>query len=194
MVDDQEFQDRMRKLRAGDADAAVWLVQHFEPEVRRVIRMRLTDPFLRRLVDSADICQSVLANFFVRVGLGQYELEEPGHLVKLLVTMARNKVINLARDNKKEKVARQATGPVEPLEQAAQTARDTGDDIDCTELLQKARSLLSAEEVQLVEERIAGKSWQEIADARNESAEKCRKQFRRALDRVAEQMGLTEPP
>src|SRR2546421_684293 len=83
----------------------------------RFIRVRLTDPFLRRLVDSADICQSVLANFFMRVALGEYDLEEPKNLLNLLLTMARNRVINLARDNEKEKQARQAFTAPEPLEQ-----------------------------------------------------------------------------
>ncbi|MSQ97385.1 MAG: hypothetical protein EXR98_22920 [Gemmataceae bacterium] len=64
MVDEREFQARIEKIRQGDPQAAAWLVQHFEPELRRFIRVRLTDPFLRRLVDSSDICQSVLAIFF----------------------------------------------------------------------------------------------------------------------------------
>jgi len=44
-----------------------------------------------------DICQSVLASFFVRAALGQYELETPGHLLKLLVSMSRKKLIDHAR-------------------------------------------------------------------------------------------------
>jgi hypothetical protein len=37
----------------------------------------LTDARLRREIDSADICQAVLANFFVRVAAGQFEIETP---------------------------------------------------------------------------------------------------------------------
>jgi hypothetical protein len=43
------------------------------------------------------ISQSVLASFFLRVSTGQYELEEPAQLVKLLVGMTRNKVAFQAR-------------------------------------------------------------------------------------------------
>ena len=39
-----------------------------------------------------DICQSVLGSFFVRAATGQYKLETPEHLLKLLTTMARNKL------------------------------------------------------------------------------------------------------
>src|SRR6185295_2498645 len=118
MVDEQKFQEWMARLREGDEAVAALVVQHFEPELRRVIRLRLTDPFLRRLFDSSDICQSVMANFFVRVALGQFHLDQPKNLLNLLATMARNKVLNLVRDKKKEKHARQAAQGQEPLEQA----------------------------------------------------------------------------
>ena len=44
-----------------------------------------------------DICQSVMGSFFYRAALGQYELEKPDDLVRLLVTMARNKLADQAR-------------------------------------------------------------------------------------------------
>src|SRR5689334_17413280 len=108
MIDESSFQEWVARVRAGDEDAAALIVRHFEPELRRVIRLRLTDPFLRRLVDSSDVCQSVMANFVVRLRLGQFHLEQPQNLLGLLATMARNKVINLARDRRREKQARQA--------------------------------------------------------------------------------------
>jgi RNA polymerase sigma-70 factor (ECF subfamily) len=77
-------------VRAGDADAAV--VRRYEPEIRRAVRLRLTDPSLRRVLDSMDVCQSVLASFFVRAAAGQFDLEEPSQLLRLLVVMARNKL------------------------------------------------------------------------------------------------------
>ena len=46
----------------------------------------------RRLLDSADICQSVLGSFFFRAAGGQYDLNEPSQLIRLLVVMARNKL------------------------------------------------------------------------------------------------------
>jgi RNA polymerase sigma factor (sigma-70 family) len=190
MEAEAEFAAALGRLRQGDASAAEWMVERFGPELRRVIRMRLTDPFLRRLVDSSDIQQSVFANFFVRAALGQYELEEPRNLISLLVTMARNKVINLARDNKKEKSARNSLEAPAPLEEIGDRTFDSG--VDAAELVAKAKKLLSADEAKLVEDRLGGKGWAEIASARNEQPDACRKQYRRALDRMAEQLGLTE--
>ena len=89
--------DLLAQVRGGDAAAAEELVRTYEPELRRAIRVRLTDARLRRLVDSIDICQSVLAGFFVRTAAGQYDIQTPEELLKLLVTMARNRVIDWAR-------------------------------------------------------------------------------------------------
>jgi len=66
MVPETSFCDLVQRVRCGDGLAAEELVRAYEPEVRRAIRVRLTDARLRRLVDSVDICQSVLAGFFVR--------------------------------------------------------------------------------------------------------------------------------
>src|SRR5438034_468704 len=94
MSESDDFRELLRKVRAGDAQAAAALVQEFEPEIRRIVRLRLTDPRLRRVLDSMDICQSVMANFFVRAAAGQFELDTPAQLLKLLATMAKNRLLN----------------------------------------------------------------------------------------------------
>src|SRR4051794_19817654 len=80
------------RFRAGDSGAARELVGAYEPHLRRIIRLRIRDSRLRRLYDSTDICQSVLASFFARLSLGQFDLENPAQLVRLLEAMARNKL------------------------------------------------------------------------------------------------------
>src|SRR6516165_2926713 len=96
-MDDKSFFGFMKRVRTGDEQAAAELVRQYESEIRREVRLRLRDSRLRRDFDSSDICQSVLASFFVRAALGQYELEEPQQLVKLLVAMTRNKLIGKVR-------------------------------------------------------------------------------------------------
>src|SRR5262245_1727728 len=85
LVAEEDFADLLRRLRAGDADAARQLVARYEPEIRRTVRIRLTDPRLRRVLDSTDVCQSVLANFFVRVSAGEFDLSQPEQLTALLL-------------------------------------------------------------------------------------------------------------
>ncbi|MBV8676698.1 MAG: hypothetical protein JO355_05950 [Planctomycetaceae bacterium] len=66
------FAEFIRRIRAGDKRAAAELVERYEPVLRRVVRVRLRNPRLRRLIESVDICQSVFASFFVRTVLGQW--------------------------------------------------------------------------------------------------------------------------
>lgn len=72
--------------------------------------------------------------------------------------MARNKVINLVRDNQKEKLARQAHSARQPLDQLPERPTMTDVGVDYQDLLQKSQTLLLPEEARLVEERLAGRS------------------------------------
>ena len=76
-----DFAEFLRRIRCGDPEAAQELVRRYESTIRLAVRTRLTDPALERQLDSADICQSVLASFFVRAAAGQYDLADPGQLV-----------------------------------------------------------------------------------------------------------------
>src|SRR5271166_1706119 len=97
MSESTAFPDFIRRIRAGDNQAARELVERYEPVIRCEVRLRLRDPRLYSRFDWTDICQSVMASFFVRVAVGQYELEGPEQLVRILVSMARNKVAEAAR-------------------------------------------------------------------------------------------------
>ena len=103
MGDETNFEELIRRVRAGDESAAAELVRRYEPTIRRVVRVRLVDARLQRLFDSMDICQSVFGSFFVRAALGQYELEAPRQLLRLLIAMSRRK---LASHGRREGAAR----------------------------------------------------------------------------------------
>src|SRR5262249_51630402 len=152
MAEELPFESLLKSVRAGDNDAAAELLRRYEPALRRIISLRLIDARLRARVDTSDICQSVLASFFVRVALGQYELKSPEDLLKLLATMARNKVIdktrrrNLGGDQDRRV-------PVDELpENALQASQDTpSQQVALRELLGEARRRLSPEERQVLE-------------------------------------------
>src|SRR5215470_12045704 len=96
MTNGDTLRSLLERIRAGDQQAATELVRRFEPALRRAVRLRLRDRQLRRFLDSSDICQAVLLRFFVRVATGQYDLDTPEQVLKLLATLARNQVINEA--------------------------------------------------------------------------------------------------
>ncbi len=85
--EESPFHNLIRRIRERDEEAASELVRRYESAIRRVVRIRLRDVRLRRVLDSMDICQSVLATFFVRTALGQYELDTPEQLINLLTSI-----------------------------------------------------------------------------------------------------------
>jgi RNA polymerase sigma-70 factor (ECF subfamily) len=92
MAEEHTFRELIRRVRAGEEQAAAELVRRYEPAIRRAVRVRLRGPHLRCLLDSMDVCQSVLLNFFVRAAAGQFELDTPEQVLKLLATMARHRL------------------------------------------------------------------------------------------------------
>jgi RNA polymerase sigma factor (sigma-70 family) len=198
------FQDLIRRVRAGDEQAAAELVQRYEPAIRRAARVRLMDTRLNRLLDSMDICQSVLASFFVRTALGQFELETPAQLLKLLATMTRNKLVNQARGLR---AARRDVRRVEAHGEAgAGDSSSAGDNMEglagsgptpsrvvsARELLEEARQRFVPEEFALLERRQQGYGWAEIAAEQGKSPEAVRKRLERAIDRVAHELELDQ--
>jgi len=181
------------RVRTGDAAAAAELVRRYETNIRVAVRTRLTDPALRRQFDSADVCQSVLASFFVRVGLGQYDLANPADLIGLLVQMAHNKVVSKVRFHARERrdVRRVEADGAERLEWMA-----AGDDparvAAGRELLGAVRAEMIDEERAIADLRGQGCTWPEVAQRLGGTAEARRKQFGRTLDRVAAKLGLDE--
>jgi RNA polymerase sigma factor (sigma-70 family) len=84
----------LERARIGDQDAARELYDKFAEPIRRVIRLRLERREhahrLRRVIDSADILQSVWADFFDRC-LRRESFASPDELVAFLSQMARHK-------------------------------------------------------------------------------------------------------
>lgn len=193
MAETAHFSEFIRRIRAGDAAAAEELVRQFEPVIRREVRVRLRDPRLRRAFDSMDICQSVMASFFVRAAAGEYDLEKPQDLVGLLVVMARNK---LAFQTRKERAKRRDNRRLEavPAEKMnrARAVANPGEQASARELLAAFRQRLSEEERQLADQRSRGKGWAEIASALGGTAESRRKQLERAVERVSRELGLED--
>lgn len=192
MPPETSFTEFVRRIRAGDEQAAAELVSRYERAIRREVRMRLGDPRLQRVLDSMDVCQSVLASFFVRAAAGQFDLDRPEQLVRLLMTIARNKVIAEARrqragtrDNRRDVALAGASGwepaGAEPSPSRVASGR---------ELLEEARRHLSEEERRLVELRADGREWADIAAELGGTAQGRRKQLARAVDRVVQVMNL----
>jgi RNA polymerase sigma-70 factor (ECF subfamily) len=191
MSEANAFRDLIARVRAGDAAAAAELVRQYEPTIRMIVRRRLSDPALRRLLDSMDISQSVLASFFLRAAAGQYELDDPQQLLKLLAAMARNK---LSKQAARLRAARRDVHRVEPGDpeerQAVDPQPDPSNVVAGRELLDEFRRRLTSEEAAIAEQRAQGQSWVEIAAASGGRPDGVRMRLRRAIERVTRELGL----
>jgi RNA polymerase sigma factor (sigma-70 family) len=190
---DEDFEALMRRVRGGDADAATALVRMYEPAIRRAVRVWMLNARLRRALDSLDICQSVMASFFVRAALSQYHFDTPTQLVQLLVSMARNKVADQVRH---EQAGRRDNRRVEPgdVRDREVKAREASPSqhVAARDLLEEFRRRMSAEERYLADQRGLGREWQDIAAEVGGRPDALRKKLDRALGRVARELGLDD--
>jgi RNA polymerase sigma-70 factor (ECF subfamily) len=193
MADDPGFADFVRRIRAGDDLAAEELVLRFEPLIRREVRLRIVDTRLNRAFDSLDVTQSVLANFFKRASTGEYELEHPDQLARLLVTMARNKLASRARQEKRHvRDVRRLTAEPGVLDQVASEQPTPSEVASRKDLLDHLRTSLTDEERQIFELRTQGLGWDEVATRLGGSGQARRMQLSRGIERFGKQLGLAD--
>ena len=193
MSESTAFPDFIRRIRAGDDQAARELVERYEPVIRCEVQLRLRDPRLYSRFDWTDICQSVMASFFVRAAAGQYDLEQPDQLLRLLVVMTRHKLSNQQRRHRAEKRDYRRLAACDPAYLDGRTARPSPSRLVVgRELLAEVSRRLSEEERLLADLRAEGCEWAEIAARLGGTAEARRKQLARAVDRVEQQLEGSE--
>lgn len=196
MASKQEFVELLAAVRAGDQEAATRLFEGYEAQIRRVVRIRLTDPHLRRQLDSVDICQSVLGDFFERAASGQFDLASPQQLMALLATMAKNRLLQYVESQKaaRRDIRRLIQSSIEDLSLAGD--EETPSQIVATrELNQLLLERFDAETLWITEQRMAGRSWAELAQEQQTTADGLRMRWTRALERIADDLrsaGITD--
>jgi RNA polymerase sigma factor (sigma-70 family) len=191
MSDSSPFLDLLTRLRAGDEPAASDVYVEYEPAIRRQIRARLRNRPLR-VADEEDVCLSVMKSFFLRCRLGQYDLNGPEDLCKLLARMAGNKLIDQIRV---DKGPCRGGGQIRELlpSDTGPTGRDDTPSMTLSnqELFKKALQSLTPEERE-IHTLVSGNelTWAEVAAKLGGTAEGRRKQWERVCDRVTEELGL----
>jgi RNA polymerase sigma-70 factor (ECF subfamily) len=193
-MNEARLQVLVEQLRRGDEAAAEELVRFYEPQVRRAIRVRLRNRHLRRLLETSDVCQSVLKSFFMQVARGQDHIHDPTRLRQLLMAMARKKLVSYARHHTaaKRDVRRQVS-LADCLE--ALTARDQGpsplDVVALRDLLSTVRGHFTDEEWTLINLRADGQTWREIAACIGSTEDAVRMKVCRAVERVRNEIALS---
>lgn len=165
-------------------------MEEFGPYVRRAIRIRLRRTYLQAAADSADLCQSVMASFLLRLAAGQFELANEVDMRRLLATMAHKKFLMFRRYELAAKRDRRLTKSLahDPANKSNWAPGESLNALHNIEL--KLRQLLTAEEYQLFELRQQGRPWNAIAEQQALDAATLRKRYSRAISRVAIQLGI----
>ena len=194
MSDVATFTDFIQRIRAGDDAAAEELVRRYQSLIQREVRLRIEDERLNRAFDSLDVCQSVLASFFVRAATGEYDLEQPEQLVRLLVTMARNKLASKARQEHRQRRDSRRVAATDPsaLDKVADREPSPSDILSHRELLERMRALLTDEEREIANLRGQGLAWDQVAERLGGSGQARRMQLSRGIERVGRELGLDD--
>jgi DNA-directed RNA polymerase specialized sigma24 family protein len=184
----EEFRALLDRVRHNDEDAIAELVRRYEPEIRAMVRtwLRPYEVQLRKVFDSADICQSVLAWFFLKNATQRYDLSCPDNLRRLLQVMVRNRVFYRVRGNKHESrwqpMVDDVGGRVPPPDQV----------VSDREIVDKIFARFSAEEADMARRRINGASWEDISIALGGTPDGRRMQMARAASRLARELAPSE--
>lgn len=190
MSESPDFLDFLKRIRAGDADAARELVRLYEPLVRREVRMRMHDRRLNRAFDSIDVTQSVFAQFFDQVG-HDFQLDSPEQLIRLLFAMARNRTISRVRsEHRMVRDVRRLNSDAGVIDEVPAKQPSPSECVSQHEELELLQKALTDEERQIVELRNQGFGWEEVAARLGGTGQARRMQLSRVLDRLKEQLGL----
>jgi RNA polymerase sigma-70 factor (ECF subfamily) len=187
----ETFGSFIARIRQGDEAAARELVERFGGVIRREVRVRLNDRALLRAFDSMDIAQSVLVSFFARASSGDFEIESPDQLVRLLIGMTRNKLAFQVRREHARRRDRRLNAATRVDELHLVSAQPNPSEIASDrDLIDTIRLRLGREERLLAELRADGWEWSDIADRLGGSVQARRMQLARALRRVAKSLHL----
>jgi RNA polymerase sigma factor (sigma-70 family) len=191
MPSDAELPDLIRRLRERDPTAAAELIRRYEPDIRRIARVRLARLGLRHIVNSDDIAQSVFGRFLARIEKDGLEFESADKLLHLLAVIASNRVYTHAR---REKRMVRPTGNLDDSTPGPLDVADSTPGVENTvaekEELSWLMGELSPNERELLQQRLAGKEWAELAAEKGVGPDALRKRLRRALDEVAGRIGI----
>ncbi|QDU94030.1 RNA polymerase sigma factor [Lignipirellula cremea] len=191
----EDFLQLMEKVRSGDKDATARLIENYGATIRRAIRLHLLDTRLRRVIGESDIFQSVISRFLFELWAGRYEFDGPEKLAALLKKMAVARVTDAARHYTAQRrdVRRNDALPVEENVASPRPEATPSQIVANRELLDEAMRLLSERERRILEMRQNRAAWEEISEEFGKSPDAIRKEFERAIARVADQLYRQEP-
>jgi DNA-directed RNA polymerase specialized sigma24 family protein len=180
-----ELQVFLQVLQSGDEQAIEALLREVDPFLRKVIRMRLIDGRLRRVLDTTDIFDSLLKDFLSRDTNGQTTGESSAGLRAYLAAAVHHKIQTKARKERRHAGSLpDGWEPVDP--EATPTSR-----IEAEDMHEAVRRRLPADAQSLFHLKAQGLSWNEIAGRVGGSADALRMRLTRAVAAALSDLGYS---
>jgi RNA polymerase sigma factor (sigma-70 family) len=186
----KEFRQTLERVKRGDAAAFAVLVEQYGPAIRREVRFRVLDARVRRRVEESDILQSVMLRLWLGLWVGEYDIETPESLNRLLKVLTRNCVVDVVRywtaecrDVREQRSAN--------LSSAAGDEAFPSQIVEVSETLEALRRELPERELKILEARQAGQDWESIAQELGGDlpADSVRRQHQRVVKRLLTKLG-----
>jgi DNA-directed RNA polymerase specialized sigma24 family protein len=194
LMEKDTFQVLIDQAQRGDQTAVHDLMSQFEPNVLHSARALLVGLRYRLPIEPSDICQTVFCSFFVKLLQGRLKLDQAEDMLKLLSIMTRNLVYDEIRKQRTHRRgARQeaeSDGTHDVLSEVAARGGTPSYIVACHELISEIRRRLDEDEIRLLDWRIAGGNWAELAATMNCGADALRKRLDRALARVLGELNI----
>ena len=170
-----EFPEFLADFRTGDPQAIEDFLRDIDPFLRQIIRLRMIDSRLRRVLDTSDILQSLLKDFLSRKQNDTPPGGATGGLRAYLVAAAHKKILaRLRRECRQLGSLPDDWDAVSPEPSPAQQAEQR-------DLYQVVRARLSEDKRRLFDLCAQGLTWPEIAQQVSGKPNVLRVRLRRAI-------------
>jgi RNA polymerase sigma-70 factor (ECF subfamily) len=187
-----EVQELLETLRTGDAHAVEALLRQIDPFLRKVIRQRLIDGRLRRVLDTTDVFHSVVKDFLARphadasaVATGSHDLSRltaSAALGAYLAAAVHHKIQTRWRKEKRY------AGSLNPEWEPASPDASPSHVIQEQDFKEAVRARLSNDRQRLFDLKTQGLTWDEIAERVGGRADALRMRLTRSVAAILREL------
>ena len=173
----------LERFRAGEDQAATELFERFAKRLASLVQRRLSKKLARRL-DAEDVVLSAYRSFFVRARAGQFAVDEPGDLWRLLAQITLNKLYRAAEWNSAARRTpdRECGNMADLANQAVDAAASPELAVVVADQLEHLMSQLTEATCRVLELRLQGHDVDEIAALVGRSPRTVRRQLETIRD------------
>ncbi|OYP29877.1 ECF-type sigma factor [Rhodopirellula sp. MGV] len=179
-MDHQEIETLLRNAVEGCEESTTQFVREFETQIRLEIRTRIASSEVRRMLDSVDIAQSVFTDFLIASRTGCTSQMTPKEALSKLVKASREKVQQKIRFHTASKRdIRRNTATIDEHRDLQSDVPEPLDHATQGDLREYLQSRFGTLDYRLVELRMQGCSWTDIADEIGLTPDACRMRLQR---------------